>query len=116
MLLYNITFNLEAAIHSEWLDRMQREELPALLETGAFSSCRLCKLLDSPNEGLTYSLQCLCDSMDYYRRYKEEHAGSLAERHVQRFGNRLVLFDSLMEIIEEFPAEDNRRNGLKQAL
>lgn len=104
MLLYNITFNLETAIHSEWLNRMKREQMPALLETGAFTSCRLCKLLDSPNEGFTYSLQCLCTSMDRYLLYKEKHADRLSEQLLQQFGNRLVLFDSLMEIAEEFPA------------
>lgn len=102
MILYNVTVNLETSIHPEWLDWVQNHYLPKLMKTGAFSACKLCRLLDSPNDGFTYSIQCLCDSMPALKRYQEEHREQFNSMHANRFPDQFVSFESTMEIIEEY--------------
>lgn len=102
MILYNVTINIEEDAHPEWLEWMRSEYLPAVMKTGMFSGCKLCRILDSPNEGITYSVQYFCDSMSSYTRYQKEHNPRLQEMHLEKFRNKFVSFQSLMEITEEF--------------
>lgn len=102
MILYNVTVNMEAGIHTDWLTWMQSHYLPELMKTGIFTACKLCRLIDSPNEGITYSIQYFCDSMQGYQRYQEEYSEQFRDMHLEKFGNKYVSFDTLMEIVEEY--------------
>lgn len=102
MILYNITVNMEAAIHQEWLDWMRDHYLPTLMKTGVFNSCKLCRLLDSPNEGITYSIQYICDTIQGYRHFQEEHGEEFRTMQTNRFPDKFISFESVMEIIEEY--------------
>lgn len=102
MILFNITVNLETSIHAEWLDWMRKDYLPALMETGNFKACKLCRLIDPPNEGVTYSIQCFCDTLENYKAYKEAHGDRFYRIQAARFPEKQVSFESLMEIIEEY--------------
>lgn len=102
MIIYNITVNLESNVHSSWLEWIQEIFLPDLMKTGIFNACKLCRLIDSPNEGYTYSIQCLCDSMPALKRYQEEHRAYFNRMHAEKFPKKFVSFESTMEIVEEY--------------
>jgi hypothetical protein len=99
MLLYNITIILEEAAEVEWLNWMQGTHIPAVMDTGKFVSNRLLKVVDSPNEGVTYCVQYVADSMSDYESYKLENAAALQEELELRFKNRHVSFRTLMEYV-----------------
>jgi len=99
MLLYNITIILENAAENEWLNWMQETHIPAVMDTGRFVSNRLLKVLDSPNEGVTYCVQYVADNMDDYESYKAEYAPALQAELEERFKNRHVSFRTLMEYV-----------------
>ena len=100
MLLYNITIILEEAAANEWLAWTQEEHIPALMATGKFVSNRLLKVVDSPNEGVTYCLQFVLNSNVDYESYKAEHAPAMQEELNTRFQNRHVSFQTLMEYVD----------------
>lgn len=99
MLLYNITIILEEAAEGEWLTWMQETHIPAVMDTGKFVSNRLLKVLDSPNEGVTYCVQYVADNAGDYESYKLEFAPALQAELEMRFKDRHVAFRTLMEYV-----------------
>ena len=78
---------------------MQEEHIPMVMETGKFVSCRLLKVLDSPNEGVTYCAQYIAENMGEYLEYKEKYAPALQADVLRKFENQLVSFRTLMEYV-----------------
>ena len=71
MFLYNVTLILEDAAAEEWLQWMQDVHIPEVMATGLFVSNRLLKVVDSPNEGVTYCTQYVVETLDNYNKYQE---------------------------------------------
>ncbi|RYG07973.1 MAG: DUF4286 family protein, partial [Chitinophagaceae bacterium] len=77
MLLYNVTLIIEDSAVEEWLNWMQEKHIPDVLATGKFVSNRLLKVLDSPNEGVTYCAQYVAESLADYEDYQLNFAPAL---------------------------------------
>jgi hypothetical protein len=99
MYLYNVTLILEDAAAQEWLQWMQETHIPQVMATGMFVSNRLLKVVDSPNEGVTYCAQYVVDSLENYNQYQEVFAPALQAELNERYKNRFVAYRSLMEFI-----------------
>lgn len=99
MLLYNVTIILENSAESEWLQWMNETHIPAVLATNKFVSHRLLKVLDSPNEGITYCVQYVAESQADYDDYLLNYAPALQAELQQKFENRHVAFRTLMQYI-----------------
>lgn len=99
MLLYNVTIILEDSTVEEWLQWMNDIHIPSVLATNKFVSHRLLKVLDSPNEGSTYCVQYVAESLADYDDYQLNYAPALQAELQQKFENRHVAFRTLMEYI-----------------
>lgn len=99
MFLYNVTIILEDAAAEEWLQWMQEIHIPEVMATGMFVSNRLLKVVDSPNEGVTYCTQYVADSLENYNQYQEVFAPALQADLNEKFKNRFVAYRSLMEFV-----------------
>ncbi|MGM9479195.1 DUF4286 family protein [Pedobacter sp. GSP4] len=99
MFLYNVTLILEDTAAEEWLQWMQEVHIPGVMATGMFVSNRLLKVVDSPNEGVTYCAQYVAETLAQYNQYQEEFAPALQAELNERFKNRFVAYRSLMEFI-----------------
>lgn len=99
MLLYNVTFIIEDSSAEAWLTWMQETHVPEVLATGLFVSNRLLKVIDSPNEGVTYCSQYVAQSMEDYETYQDQYAHTLQEDLNTRFKDKFVAFRTLMEYI-----------------
>lgn len=100
MVLYNITYNLDGDIESDWLDWMKRNHIPRMLATGYFISVRLYRLLNVEDEGSTYSLQLMCESLEKVQVYLEQKAHELAREHNERYKNKHVAFRTVLQEVE----------------
>ena len=100
MIIYNVTVNVEDSIHDEWLGWSREVHIPEVLQTGMFSECRLCRVLNDEDTGKTYSFQYSCDSMDKYNRYISEFAPALRAAVSKKFGDKFIAFRTLLEVIE----------------
>lgn len=99
MIIYNVTLKVENEIADEWLRWMKEEHMPALMNTGLFTENKLCRLLEQDElEGLTYVAQYMCDGMEQYEKYVNEHAQKMREMSFAKFGNRFIAFRTLMEV------------------
>lgn len=99
MFLYNVTLILDDAAAEEWLQWMQDVHIPEVMATGMFISNRLLKVVDSPNEGVTYCAQYVAETLDHYNKYQEIFAPALQAELNERYKNRFVAYRSLMEFV-----------------
>ncbi|MFA6275211.1 MAG: DUF4286 family protein [Pedobacter sp.] len=99
MLLYNVTIIIEDAAAEEWLQWMLEIHIPEVMATGKFVSNRLLKVLDSPNEGITYCIQYVAETVQDYDDYQQNYAPALTADLQRKFENRFVAFRTLMEFI-----------------
>ncbi|WP_379088387.1 DUF4286 family protein [Pedobacter sp. UC225_65] len=99
MLLYNVTVIIEDAAQEEWLQWMQEIHIPAVMETGKFVSNRLLRVVDSPNEGVTFCVQYIAENLAEYEDYQLNHAPALQAELQTKFENRFVAFRTLMEFV-----------------
>ncbi|TKC12230.1 DUF4286 family protein [Pedobacter polaris] len=99
MLLYNVTVIIEETAADEWLQWMKDIHIPEVMATGKFVSNRLLKVLDSPNEGVTYCTQYVAENLTDYNDYQQNHAPALQSELQSKFENKLVAFRTLMEFV-----------------
>lgn len=100
MLLYNVTLIIEDSVAEQWLKWMQEIHIPEVMATGMFVSSRLLKVIDSPNEGVTYCAQYVAENMDDYLSYQEKFAPALQADLNDKFANQIVAFRTLMEYVD----------------
>lgn len=100
MIIYNVTVKVEPAIAEAWVQWMQQEHMPELMQTGLFTDARLCRLLEQDEtEGITFAAQYFCAALADYERYIAEHAPAMREKGFKRFGNQFIAFRTVMEIL-----------------
>lgn len=99
MLLYNVTIIIEDAVAEEWLQWMQEVHIPEVMATGKFISNHLLKVLDSPNEGVTYCAQYVAENLEEYEEYQANYAPALQADLQRKFENKFVAFRTLMEFL-----------------
>lgn len=100
MILYNITYNIEKDTTSDWLDWMKMIHIPKMMNTGYFSSVKLYTLLNIEDEGSTFSLQFMSDSLEKIEEFLEKYATILAEEHNMRYKNKHVAFRTVLQELE----------------
>lgn len=101
MIIYNVTVNVEDAIHDKWLTWMQQTHIPDVMNTGMFEAHQFSKLLtrQSDETGTTYVIQYLAQHMESYERYQKEFAPALQQETLRLFGNGVIAFRTLMETV-----------------
>jgi hypothetical protein len=101
MLLYNITYNIELEIESEWLDWMRLIHLPKVLASGYFTDYKIYKLLNVKDDGVTYSIQFFCTHIEKMQSYLEKEAALHAEEHNVRFRHKHVAFRTVLQEVDK---------------
>jgi hypothetical protein len=100
MIVYNVTIKVETPAADAWVDWMKNEHIADLLATGLFLDCRLCRLLEQDEtDGVTFSAQYTCKSLDEYNTYISDHAEQMRDKGFKKFGGRFVAFRSVMEVL-----------------
>ncbi len=100
MILYNITVIIEEGIENDWLKWINQSFVPDALSSNLLVSSRLLRVMDSPNEGVTYCLQFIADNIQNYNEFKNLHAAKILDAHALEFQNKSVFFSSVMEFID----------------
>lgn len=100
MILYNVTYNIEQEIEEDWIGWMKIVHIPKIMATGFFSSVRLYRLLNVEDEGTTFSLQFMTDSLDKVQDFLEYAAQPLAYEHNTRYKNKHIAFRTVLKEIE----------------
>lgn len=97
MILYNITYNIDKDIEIEWINWMKQDYIPKLMSTGYFSSVRFFRLLNIEDEGSTFSVQLMANSLELMQEFLDKSAQKLAEEHISRYKNKHVAFQTVLQ-------------------
>lgn len=100
MILYNITYNIEKDIEADWLNWMKVVHIPKMLNTGYFSSVKLFRLLNIEDEGSTFSLQLMSNTIEQIQEFLDKSAHTLANEHNLRYKNKHVAFQTVLQELE----------------
>jgi Domain of unknown function (DUF4286) len=98
-IIYNVTVNVDDAIHDDWLKWMREKHIPDVMSTGYFLENKLCKILIEEQQGTSYAIQYTCASMNDLDEYKRDHAPRLQKQVTDRYKDKFVAFRTLLEII-----------------
>src|SRR5688572_20542310 len=100
MIIYNVTIKVAAAIHDKWLQWLQEEHVPEVVDTGCFTHAVITRLLEiDDSEGPTYAIQYHSESKALYNRYIEKYAGEMRKKSFARWGDQFIAFRSVMQIV-----------------
>ncbi|HMF71695.1 MAG TPA: DUF4286 family protein [Flavitalea sp.] len=100
MLIYNITSKVSWYVHEEWLRWMITTYVPRVMETGLFVKYQLVKLLDTDEiEGPTYAVQYFIENRDLYDEFVQVFADGLKDNGIALWGDQVIAFRTLMEVI-----------------
>jgi Domain of unknown function (DUF4286) len=101
MILYNVTVTVDLDVHPEWVKWMTEVHIPDVMMTGMFVSYRFCRLLGHEHDDSEiYSIQYLVRDMTHLRRYMDEFAPELQRQFKERYGDKYVVFRSVMEVMD----------------
>ena len=99
MYIYNVTTNVDESIHEKWLHWMKQEHIPKMLESGKFSSAKMCQVMVEEDQGVTYSVQYTTDSKETLEKYYQENAAQLRQEGLVLFKERYVAFRTELKVI-----------------
>jgi hypothetical protein len=104
MIIYNVTLNVDESIHDEWMIWMHSTHVPEVMATGKFHSFNMLRLLtrQSDETGETYAIQYKASSIEDYMAYQEQFAPALQQKTIEKYGNKILAFRTLMEEVEQF--------------
>ena len=100
MYIYNVTINVEDAVHDKWLQWMQKKHIPEMLALGKFSNALMSKVMvEEEMGGTTYSVQYTTDSKETLEKYYKEDAPTMRKEGMQLFANQFIAFRTELEVI-----------------
>tara|TARA_B100000963_G_C22430549_1_gene581939 strand:+ start:467 stop:772 length:306 start_codon:yes stop_codon:yes gene_type:complete len=99
MLIYNITFNVETQIESEWLEWMKKVCIVEILKTKYFSEHRIFRLFNEhpDTSGTTYAVQFTAMNITDVQKYLTNQGAVLQNKLIAKFGQKVLLFMTLLE-------------------
>jgi len=79
---------------------MKEQHIPDVMASGCFDESRLVRLLEIDEEdGPTYAAQYHTTDYDRYQQYISVFAPAMRKSVTDNWGDQLVLFRSLMEVV-----------------
>lgn len=101
MIIYNITYLVSYPIHDAWLEWMKTVHVPEMMATGLFERNQILRMLEvDEQEGITYAFQFYSYSQENYNTYISNHAPALRLKANQKWGDQVLGFRSIMEIVQ----------------
>lgn len=100
MIIYNVTIKVANAICEPWLQWLQKEHIPEVIQTGCFTHATILRLLEiDDSEGPTFAIQYFAESKSLYNNYIENHAPVLRQKSYEKWGDQFIAFRSVMQVV-----------------
>jgi S-adenosylmethionine:tRNA-ribosyltransferase-isomerase (queuine synthetase) len=100
MFLYNVTVGIDKEVETEWIAWIKEQHIPKIMNTGYFLESKLYKVVSQEDEGaVSYCIQLFSDKIEKIVEYLDKHTNTIIEEHRQKFKDRHVAFNTLLEEI-----------------
>lgn len=101
MIVYNVTTKVAEPIAAAWLKWMNEEHIPAMMQTGCFTSTTILQLLETDDsEGPTYAVQYMAESKAQYNRYIKLYAPQMRQQSFKAWGDQFISFRTVMQVVQ----------------
>jgi len=101
MIIYNVTLKVSRTVSTPWLQWMKETHIKEMLATALFHDYRFCRLLEQDDtEDLTFVVQYYSKSIEHYQDYLKYHANAMRQKGLERFGEKVLAFRTLMETLD----------------
>ncbi len=101
MYIYNTTYLIDKDVFSDWIEWIKSVHIGDMTRLGFFSP-QISKVLttDVESKELSISVQFKIESLEKLNQWKEKYSNILKKDIYHRFGERVLPFDTVLEIIE----------------
>ena len=100
-IIYNVTTKVDTAAVDNWLRWIKEVHIPDMMSTGCFTHTVILLLLEvDDTEGPTYAVQYHCENRAHYNLYIERHAPLMRKKTVDTWGEKVLSFRSVLEMID----------------
>ena len=101
-LLFNMTINIDHAVHDQWMVWMTQIHIPEIMNTNCFESWKMSRVLGADDsKGINYAIQFVSPGIKAFEEFRDGHMKKLQDIHNQKFKDQYVLFMTLLEILDE---------------
>ncbi|EKF55095.1 hypothetical protein I215_08697 [Galbibacter marinus] len=102
MYIYNVTVNVDEAIHQQWLKWMKETYIPKMLQTNLFTNARILRVLvDEEMGGMTFSVQYYAKDKTSLERYYLDFDQDFRAKEKQHFSDNIVSFTTELQVLSE---------------
>lgn len=102
MIILNETVKVDHQVLDSWQEWVEQIHIPAMMDTGIFSSYKLCRLLGmNETDGVTFALQFVAADMKSLHTYQVQYAPQFSSDMTQRFGELALAFRTILRVLEE---------------
>ena len=99
MFVSNISFQVDPAIETAWLNWLKQHFIPSCLATNCFVNYQLYQLDLAADQLPTYTLQLFCKTADQLAQFQEKHAETLLFNVTAQWGEQCFHFKTSMKIV-----------------
>ena len=102
MIIYNVTVSVEEELTSDWLHWMKNEHIPEVMDCGIFIKAQINRVIAEGDSNNTFAIAYTCLSMQDLNQYQTKFSANLQKKHIARYGDKVVAFRTILDVIEEF--------------
>tara|TARA_B100001250_G_C19554484_1_gene680534 strand:- start:250 stop:558 length:309 start_codon:yes stop_codon:yes gene_type:complete len=102
MIIYNVTVSVEESITNDWLDWMKIKHIPEVMACGVFTKAQINRVITQGDSNNTFAIAYNCASMKDLHQYQINFSDKLQQKHIARYGDKVVAFRTIMESVKEF--------------
>ncbi|MBL4704270.1 MAG: DUF4286 family protein [Flavobacteriales bacterium] len=99
-IIYSVTVKVDSEVEADWLQWMQNVHIPDVMNTGFFLENKMSRVIGETEEGTSFNIQYICESMKSLHQYQVKDAQRLQVEHTQRYEGKFVAFRTLLEVLE----------------
>ncbi len=107
-ILFNETYSVDPVIHKEWRKWVSIQYVPKCVHLGKFLNYRISRMLNTEEtNGMTYSIQFLVPDQTTLEKYYKNGLPQMQQSMQDEFGEKALVFRTIMELEEEGPGRMN---------
>ncbi len=99
MFVSNISFQVDPAIETAWLNWVKQAFIPSCLATGCFENHQLYQLDLASDQPPTYTLQLFSKAAIALAEFQEKHSEKLLLSVSEQWGEQCFHFNTSMKIV-----------------
>lgn len=101
MYIYNVSTKVDFSIEESWKEWMLSDHIPKVMATNCFEKFQFAKLMDdADDDGVVFAISYYIGDLDQFETYIEKYADPLRAETVSKWGDKMIAFRSLMELIK----------------